>query len=81
MPDVYTSAGRSWFATAADWRHRSIVCGMPGIPGVTAVAHIHMRDRHLSPRNNATRVFRPYWHHHHGCCDQDYIATVELFEG
>jgi hypothetical protein len=55
-----------------------IVCGMPALPGVTAFAHIHMRDRHLSPCNDATRVFCLCWHHHHGCYDQGYISTVEL---
>jgi hypothetical protein len=51
---------------------------MPGLPGVTAFAHIHVRDRHLSPCNDATRVFCLCWHHHHGCYDQGYISTVEL---
>jgi hypothetical protein len=55
-----------------------IVCGMPALPGVTAFAHIHMRDLHLSPCNDATRVFCLCWHHHHGCYDQGYISTVEL---
>jgi hypothetical protein len=57
--------------------HR-VVCGMPPLPGVTAFAHIHMRDQHLSPCNDATRVFCLCWHHHHGCYDQGYISTVEL---
>jgi len=55
-----------------------IVCGMPRLPGVTAFAHIHMRDLHLSPCNDATRVFCLCWQHHHGCYDQGYISTVEL---
>jgi hypothetical protein len=55
-----------------------IVCGMPALPGVTAFAHIHMRDLHLSPHQDATRVLRLCWHHHHGCYDQGYISTLEL---
>jgi hypothetical protein len=55
-----------------------IVCGMPALPGVTAFARIHMRDLHLSPRQDATRVFHLCWHHHHGCYDQGYISTLEL---
>ena len=55
-----------------------VVCGMPALPGVTAFAHIDMRDLHLSPCNDPTRVFRLCWHHHHGCYDQGYIATIEL---
>jgi hypothetical protein len=55
-----------------------IICGMPALPGVTAFAHIHMRDLHLSPQQDPTRVFRLCWHHHHGCYDQGYISTLEL---
>jgi hypothetical protein len=55
-----------------------IVCGMPALPGVTAFAHIHMRDLHLSPCRDPTRVFCLCWHHHHGCYDQGYISTLEL---
>jgi hypothetical protein len=51
---------------------------MPALPGVTAFAHIHMRDLHLSPDRDATRVFRLCWHHHHGCYDQGYISILEL---
>jgi hypothetical protein len=36
------------------------------------------RDLHLSPRRDATRVFRLCWQQHHGCYDQDYISTLEL---
>jgi hypothetical protein len=34
-----------------------IVCGMPALPGVLTFAHIHLRDLHLSPHNDPTRVF------------------------
>jgi hypothetical protein len=51
---------------------------MPALPGVTAFAHIHMRDLHLSPQQDPTRVFRLRWHHHLGCYDQGYISTLEL---
>jgi hypothetical protein len=51
---------------------------MPALPTVTAFSHIHMRDLHLSPSQDATRVFRLSWHHHDGCYDQGYISTIEL---
>jgi hypothetical protein len=57
-----------------------IVCGLPPLPGVLTFAHIHMRDLHLSPGNDPTRVFSLCWHHHHGCYDQGYISTFELLE-
>jgi hypothetical protein len=55
-----------------------IVCGLPALPGVTAIGHIHIRDLHLSPHQDATRVFCLCWHHHHGCYDQGYISILEL---
>jgi hypothetical protein len=57
-----------------------IVCGIPALPGTTAFAHIHRHDLHLSPCNDPTRVFCLCWHHHHGCYDQGYIATIELLK-
>jgi hypothetical protein len=57
-----------------------IICGIPGLPGVVAFAHIHMRDLHLSPKSDPTRVFCLCWLHHHGCYDQGYISTIELLE-
>jgi hypothetical protein len=55
-----------------------VFCGIPALPGTTAFAHIHRHDLHLSPYNDSTRVFCLCWHHHHGCYDQGYIATIEL---
>ena len=55
-----------------------VFCGIPALPGTTAFAHIHRHDLHLSPHNDPTRVFCLCWHHHHGCYDQGYIATIEL---
>jgi hypothetical protein len=52
--------------------------GCPGLPGVVAFCHIHMRDLHLSPCNDPTRVFCLCWHHHQGCYDQGYITTGDL---
>src|SRR5258708_23153088 len=46
------------------------VCGIPALVGVTAFAHIHMRDLHLSPHRDATRVFHLCLQPHHGCYDQ-----------
>jgi hypothetical protein len=57
-----------------------IVCGLPASPGLLTFAHINMRDLHLSPRRDPTRVFCLCWNHHHGCYDQGYISTMELLE-
>jgi hypothetical protein len=55
-----------------------IVCGMPGLPGVTAFAHIHIRDQHLSPCNDATRVFCLCWHCRHSGAEFTAHATGPL---
>lgn len=57
-----------------------IICGIPEVPGVVAFAHIHMRDLHLSPMRDPTRVFCLCWLHHHGFYDQGYISTMQLLE-
>jgi hypothetical protein len=77
---VRVSTGRSSQLRRVGATNNCIVCGMPALPGVLALGHIHIRDLHLSVPRDATRVFCLCWHHHHGCYDQGYISTAELLK-
>ena len=77
---IRVSAGRASQLRRVGATEACIVCGMPALPGVTAFAHIHMRDLVLSPLGDPTRVFCLCWHHHHGCYDQGHISIFELLQ-